>query len=221
MDLKRCITCGLEKPKSEFYKHPTGKDGYRNDCKACFLVKSHEKYRSLMEDSKGKVPSQPRRVYSEAYYAAHKEEIIAREKVYEEAHKEVIAQRKADKIQADKAKREAYQAAHPRMYWTERTVGHHGLTGRKIRHDILAMSEQTAHCPICHCELKYSGGETAPHSASLDNKQNDKNNKRIDNFWIVCLRCNYTKRDRSMEEMDAWCLQWQKVRQGRSDKVQI
>lgn len=32
---KSCRTCGEVKPLTEFYKHQTGKDGHRNDCKPC------------------------------------------------------------------------------------------------------------------------------------------------------------------------------------------
>lgn len=212
MDLKRCNKCGIEKPKTEFYKHSTGKDGLRNECKACFLVKSREKHISLMEDSKGKVPSKPRRTYSEAYYEAHKEEILARQKEYDEAHAKVIAERKISKNQTDLEMRETYHAAHPKIDWVACTVGHHALTGKNIREGILALAESTIICPICKCELKYNGGKTLPESASLDRKHNN-HSKNLDDFWIICFLCNVTKLNRNMEAMDSWCLQWQKARQ--------
>ena len=33
--MKKCTKCGEEKPKSEFYKQKTHKDGFRSQCKAC------------------------------------------------------------------------------------------------------------------------------------------------------------------------------------------
>jgi len=219
MDRKTCIKCGIEKPLSDFYTRKGAKDGYRNDCKQCVNVRGHERYLSRQEEIKAKVKSyylanQEKKIdYAHDYYKTNKEKIAARQVAYNAANKEVIAERKAAKYQADTAKRAAYRIAHPKMYWAERTVGHHRLTGKKIREDVLAMAEQTTHCPICQCELKYSGAGTAWHSASLDRKLNDQS-KSIDNIWIVCRRCNTTKLDRSMEEMDEWCLQWQKARQG-------
>ena len=35
-DLKVCNVCGIEKPITEFYKHPTTKDGYKSKCKICY-----------------------------------------------------------------------------------------------------------------------------------------------------------------------------------------
>lgn len=39
--MKRCTKCGEEKPKSEFYKQKTHKDGLRSQCKKC--VNKHGK----------------------------------------------------------------------------------------------------------------------------------------------------------------------------------
>lgn len=33
--MKSCSTCGTDKPLTDYYKHPTGKDGYTATCKSC------------------------------------------------------------------------------------------------------------------------------------------------------------------------------------------
>ena len=212
MDQKTCNTCGKIKPLSEFYPRKDSKHGYRNNCIECFLAKSHIKYLSLMEDCKDKVPSRPRRKYSEAFLKTHSEEIEARELAWRESHKKVIAERKVTRHHKCVEERDEYLALHPKIKWVVYTVGHHHLTGEKARQQILTMAEQSINCPICGCELLYFGKENNPNSASLDRKHND-DSINIEDFWIICLLCNVTKLDRNMEEMDVWCLQWQKARQ--------
>jgi hypothetical protein len=42
--VKRCRKCGELKPLSEFYRQHTCRDGYRNDCKACFAARAKQWY---------------------------------------------------------------------------------------------------------------------------------------------------------------------------------
>jgi hypothetical protein len=220
MEQKRCNKCGINKPLNEFYPRKDSKDGYRNDCIACFIERSHKNHLSYQEHSKGRVPSQPRRNFSQEYFEAHKEEILGREEKYKEARQEVTSERRVTRHQVIIENREAYQAKHPKIQWVINAVGHHQLIGNKIRQDILAMAEGTTHCPICHCKLKYPGGVNLLDSASLDRKNNDSS-KNIDHFWIICLNCNKTKLDRNMQAMDEWCKQWQNARVNKADYIII
>jgi len=218
MDLKRCNKCGIEKPKSEFYIRKGEKEPYRNDCRQCISARGQERYLSHKDEIKGKVKSyclanrETKIDYAREYYRANKEEVRKKQAIYNAENKEAIAERKAKRHQELKPEMAAFRLAHPRAHWANQTTYKHYI--HSLYSEVLAMAERTELCPICNCKLKYAGGETvAWHSASLDRRFND-HSKSIDNFWIVCRRCNTTKRDRSMEEMDEWCLQWQKVRQG-------
>lgn len=42
--MKECRACGVAKPLDEFYRHATGRDGHRNECKPCRRAKS-QRYR--------------------------------------------------------------------------------------------------------------------------------------------------------------------------------
>lgn len=42
--MKRCRKCGELKPLTAFYREKTTRDGYRNDCKACFAARSKQWY---------------------------------------------------------------------------------------------------------------------------------------------------------------------------------
>lgn len=44
MRTKTCKACGEEKPIREYYKHPTSKDGRRNQCRACIAAQKKKYY---------------------------------------------------------------------------------------------------------------------------------------------------------------------------------
>jgi hypothetical protein len=218
MSLKKCLICGIEKPIDEFYLRKGAEDGHRNDCKACISSKSHQYYQSNKEKVIKKVQAyyfenkEAKIEYAHNHYKTNKEEILKKHAAYGRDHKKAIAEKKAVKYQLTKGEREEFRLANPKVYWANRTAGHHKLTGRKIRDEILKMAEETIFCPICNVKLKYGGGEKVSwHSASLDRKYND-DSKNIKDFWIICRHCNMTKLIRTLEEMDEWCIQWQEAR---------
>jgi hypothetical protein len=62
MEVKICSKCKTEKDISEFYKQPTNKDGFRNDCKLCV-----KQYREANKDKMLE--------YNKQYYKANKDTI--------------------------------------------------------------------------------------------------------------------------------------------------
>ncbi len=53
--MKRCKKCGIEKPRSEFYRASGTRDGLRGDCKSCNLALQHERYMANPAVAKARV----------------------------------------------------------------------------------------------------------------------------------------------------------------------
>lgn len=47
--MKKCKKCNLEKPKDEFYKHPSNKDGLQSWCKECVRERASTHRKSNLE----------------------------------------------------------------------------------------------------------------------------------------------------------------------------
>ena len=62
--MKRCRKCGELKPLTEFYREKGCRDGYRNDCKACFAARSKQ------------------------WYLKNREHVVARVKTWQQANAE-------------------------------------------------------------------------------------------------------------------------------------
>ena len=50
--MKTCFKCGIEKPLSEYYKHPQMGDGHLNKCKDCTRADVKNRYEVLSNDAK-------------------------------------------------------------------------------------------------------------------------------------------------------------------------
>jgi len=92
--------------------------------------------------------------------------------------------------------------------WAMDTLYKHGKNGYKIEISnecLVDIAKITTRCEICGTELKWiSDGKISLDSPTLDRLHNsDVINK--DNIQIICLKCNTTKHNRSMDEFVDYC----------------
>jgi|LakMenEpi03Aug12_release.lakeMendotaPanAssembly.Ray.scaffolds.fasta_scaffold15140_11 hypothetical protein len=81
MEKKICSKCKTEKDKNDFYLRKESVDGYRKECKKCFLEISKKKY---LEDKNKKIES------SKKYYNSNREIILEKRKDYYKTNIEKI-----------------------------------------------------------------------------------------------------------------------------------
>ena len=86
---------------------------------------------------------------------------------------------------------------------------------------IILKLRQIEVCPICGIKLRkgYGNGQSRD-SISLDRINNEKE-LTINNIQFICRRCNATKSDRSLEEMDIWVEKYILYRQEMKNNANI
>ena len=104
-----------------------------------------------------------------------------------------------------------WRMRNPIEAWALDTLYKHDKKGYKIEisnEQLVSIAKLTPRCEICGLELKWrheeKNGKISLDSPTLDRlHSNDVINK--DNIQIICLKCNTTKHNRSMDEFIDYC----------------
>jgi hypothetical protein len=103
MKTKQCNKCFETKTVNAFSKRKDSKDGFRNGCKSCRLVRD-EKYFSKNSDK-----LEERKVYQKQYRDSHKQRTKEYNKMYREQNIDTVRAKQREYANANKTKRNKYQ----------------------------------------------------------------------------------------------------------------
>lgn len=78
-ETKRCFRCGRERPVRHFHRDRTKPDGLCGDCKQC---------RRVVKQARDRRQAEAKRAYQRAYYAAHRDTLLARQRAARQADPE-------------------------------------------------------------------------------------------------------------------------------------
>jgi hypothetical protein len=92
METKICSKCSIEKPLTEYHKHPETKDKLKKNCKSCCkLYHQANRERRLTQMKQRSIEKKDElKIYSQQYYLENKERIKSKVKEYQLNNKEKI-----------------------------------------------------------------------------------------------------------------------------------
>ena len=191
--LKYCPKCGKLKPRSDYYKDCTRKDGLRPYCISCL-----KKYRN---DNKERITE-----YNKMYRDTHKEKIQKHReehrddaKKYYQDHKDKLNKYSAIYQQTPKGKIAIKNTHHKRSQLKNKTAKKDQPTAEQWEKII---DSQGGRCAICKCEFMDSNLPTMDHIVPLSKGGSHSS----DNLQALCVSCNSSKHDTiDYEYIQSWC----------------
>lgn len=199
--MKICSKCKIEKPKTEFSKDATKKDGLRSGCRSCKAkyrnpntekakardaaryAANPEKIRAKVAEYRKANPGKSKAKVAE-YYAANREIIAAHNATYRKANPEKRA-----------AQHAAYYAANPEKFAAHnrnRRSRARNAEGKHTAADIRAIfASQRGLCANCLCKL-FKSGKQKYHVDHIMPLARGGNNWPS-NLQCLCPACNLSK----------------------------
>lgn len=214
--MKRCKKCDTEKPKTEFSRDKSSKDGLQSKCKACERAHYASNKEAISEQQRvyqaanKETIAEKKRAYNSmkkediaatclAYRTENKEKIAAKHREYYAANKEVIAAKKRDRHAASPEK----AAAISRRWLLEnpdkaaannrnRRARKRSANGRHTAEDVNAIFEsQRGMCASCPAKLIKSGKNRYHVDHIVPLIRGGSNDKY--NIQCLCPSCNMRK----------------------------
>ncbi len=181
--MKTCKQCKQLKEESEFYKDRKSKDGRTSKCKLCILSNIKTK---LKNETK-----------------------LEREKRLDTGKK--WRENNTERLLYHREKAKQWHKDNPIRYWAE-----HALNGKRrderftvnmTTDELVEKALKTPCCPLCGKKINYEykgTGKMQHDSPSIDRIDNE-NIVTPENTWIICVKCNSAKSDRTLQEFIDYC----------------
>lgn len=208
---KKCTTCNIEKPLSEFHKQKKGLYGVSSTCKPCaserqrmnrinnpdVVLREREKTRRWREENRERERETKRQ-----WHLKNREKQLERSRQYHAEHKEEIAERhrrnRKVNIEREQESSRRWQQANPdkvRAYSRNRRAKLRDADGEHTPEEILELyAGQDGKCWYCGVDVgdKYDVDHFIPLSKGGSND--------IGNLRIACPTCNRTKHNKDPHE---------------------
>lgn len=126
--MKKCIVCEIEKPETEFYKHPQTQDGYFSKCKSC--TKAYTKKNIELKLSDPAWHEKEKERHREKYYRLE----------YREKHKPTPEEKKVQ-IQRYRSKYPEKNAARSKVKAPSGFHAHHWSYQKEYQKDIILLTK--------------------------------------------------------------------------------
>ena len=191
---KRCKDCGEIKPFSDFYKHPSTKDGKGIYCKVCHNKRGQKYY----VENKDAVTASNRR-----YVVEHKEQVSAQQRAYQISHPEgtaIIVQRyrvgHAEEISTKKKEKHRKDPRAVILQASKKRAKDYSVPFSITKDDIVIPEM----CPVLGIKLEVGEGRLHNASPTLD-RLIPSLGYVSGNIAVISWRANRLKNDGSPQEL--------------------
>ena len=180
--MKRCTTCGEEKPLNEFHWKSKREDKKRYDCRVCANKKDRENRNKNLEAY---------RQHSRNYYAKNSKKIIEQQTKYQAKDPERWKKYNTQYCKNRRSGMTLYEKTLRTGKW------HHRLDADTVTSLITA----TPNCVLCGTVFKWNAVGRIPNqqAPSFDHVDPFKSRDIASNIKIICRGCNTRKRDMDLQ----------------------
>ena len=205
--MKICTKCGKLKPINEFTNDKSTKNGKCCQCKDCRKI-SYSKRRIIYVQN---LIENPCKLTEKCCLKCGEVKLMdefTNDRLSKDGKSNICKQ--CNKVYNDshKEKKKQHKRDNRKRYWSSITLRQHKAKGNIINVStdfVEQLANNALLCPICKCKLDWIGGNGLNKCSPTLDRIDNENELREDNIWIICHKCNATKRDRTMQEFIDYC----------------